>query len=400
MALSYWDRNYAQRVYQRLLSEINNPYGVSGLMGNLYAESAICPFRCEGDNYAGYQDSYNSTINIIRNLSEDDFCRFRIYGTLTAQQNGYSLAQWTWPTAQPTAGSRKANYYNFCGQSLLGDEDKSIDFLIYELKSSSYSYIFDYLVNCTSVNDASDYVLRYYEVPADWESKVSERRNYSIEVYNDFSGLPPIGSEDLAGALSLGASICWDEEHGYVMGANMNPDTDCSGFIGYCLKNNGFNVDQRWNTTSMIPALMDYPGFQHFIYSDGFNWQHGDIAVYDEGGGINGHTFFYVENIRGYLSNDPINGDGTTGILSRARMEASSDRGRSQTGDQDNGHGMHPEVWIHPFSFTPGGHTWHIFRWTGGSPSGGSMPPWLMAKNSRYKVYGSYPDNYYIRYRY
>lgn len=179
--------------------------------------------------------------------------------------------------------------------------------------------------------------------------------------------------EDLAGALRTAQLICWDETHGYVMGADMNPDTDCSGFIGYALSQNGFNVNRRWTTTSMIPALQQYPGFTEYIYSSGFQWQHGDIAVYDEGGGANGHTFFYAENVTGYLSNDPVNGNGNTGLIARARIEASSDRGRPQTGDQDNGHGMHPEVWVHPFSFSEGGHIWHIFRWHGAVPP---VPPY------------------------
>ena len=195
--------------------------------------------------------------------------------------------------------------------------------------------------------------------------------------------------ENLAGALTLAQQICWDETHGYVMGANMNPDTDCSGFIGYCLANNGFNVNPRWDTTTMIPALQAYTGFTEFIYSSGFTWQHGDIAVYDEGGGANGHTFFYAENVNGYLSNDPVNGNGNTGLLTRARIEASSDRGRPQSGDQDNGYGMHPEVWVHPFSFFEGGHVWHIFRWTGPTPPvppitrRSKLPIWMINKITR-----------------
>ena len=104
------------------------------------------------------------------------------------------------------------------------------------------------------------------------------------------------------------------------------------------------------------------------------------------GGGANGHTFFYAENVTGYVSNDPTYGDGTTGLLTQARIEASSNRGRPQTGDQDNGYGMHPEVWVHPFSFSDGGQTWHIFRWQGGTPpvppghNKAKLPIWLIDK--------------------
>lgn len=183
----------------------------------------------------------------------------------------------------------------------------------------------------------------------------------------------PTGNEDLIGALSLAQSICWDESHGYTMGADMNPDTDCSGLIGYCLSNNGFNVPRRWDTNGMINTyLNNYQGFTEYIWDSSFVWQHGDIAVWDEYNPNtqrhDGHTFFYAEQVTGYVSNDYTNGDGTTGVLMRARIEASSDRGRPQAGDQDNGYGMHPEVWVHPFSFSQNNHVWHIFRWQGATP--------------------------------
>jgi len=183
-------------------------------------------------------------------------------------------------------------------------------------------------------------------------------------------------AENINGALITGQQICWDETHGYNRypgTRELNPDVDCSYFVGYCLQQNGFNVNPNWYTGSMITDLSAYQGFSHYIWTPSFQWRHGDIAVYDEGGGPDGHTFFYAENVLGYSSNDPVNGDGTTSLLSRARIEASNNRGRSEPGDQDNGHGMHPEVWVHPFSFSDGGHTWHIFRWDAG-PGPGPMP--------------------------
>ena len=44
---------YAQAIWGMLLSAIGNEYGVAGLMGNLYAESGLIPFRKQGD-YSGY----------------------------------------------------------------------------------------------------------------------------------------------------------------------------------------------------------------------------------------------------------------------------------------------------------------------------------------------------------
>lgn len=203
-------------------------------------------------------------------------------------------------------------------------------------------------------------------------------------------------AENLSGALATGQQICWNESHGYYLrdGSGygcMNPDVDCSYFVGYCLQQNGFSVSPSWYTGSMITTLRAYPGFTEYIYSPGFQWQHGDIAVYDEGGGARGHTFFYAENVLGYTDNT--GRTNTTGLLSTARIEASSSRTHgysyadgdpgTQPGDVNNpntsgdyprnGVGAYWEVWVHPFSFNDNdGHTWHIFRWNAGP---GPTPP-------------------------
>lgn len=211
----------------------------------------------------------------------------------------------------------------------------------------------------------------------------------------------PTGNENLAGALAMAQQICWDETHGYTIGADMNPDTDCSGLVCYSLSHNGFNVPQRWSTTDMIRELPNYPGFQEFIYDSSFVPQHGDIFVYDEGGGIYGHTFFYAENVFGYI--DSTGRTDTTGNLTHAKIEASSSResfyqypdsgtipGDINNPDEPGDHrrnnvGAYWEVWVHAYdsfpSYTP--HEWHVFRWTGGTPptpTPGHIKPWLMIK--------------------
>ena len=214
-------------------------------------------------------------------------------------------------------------------------------------------------------------------------------------------------SEDLTLALQIGQRICWDETHGYVMGADMDPNTDCSGFVGYCLSQAGFNVPRRWDTTSMITTLRAYSGFTEYIWAPGFQWQNGDIAVYDEGGGTKGHTFFYCTNIYGYQDSYWGNAsDSRKGILSAARMEAAGTHNHPQTGDQANQYGANTEVWIHAYSDPDSSHTWHVFRWQGGAqppgppdpptpppgptpgPTPGNIPPWLLIKLIRNREYG------------
>ncbi len=208
----------------------------------------------------------------------------------------------------------------------------------------------------------------------------------------------PTGNEDLNGALTMAQQICWDESHGYTIGADMNPDTDCSGLVGYCLSHNGFNVPQRWDTTNMIPTLQNYAGFTEYIYDSSFVPQHGDIFVYDEGGGQYGHTFFYAENVSGYT--DSTGRTATIGPLAHAKIEASSsresgyeypDRGTipgdinnpDEPGDhRRNNVGAYWEVWVHAYeTLASSGHTWHVFRWQGETPPPpptGGIPKWLL----------------------
>lgn len=177
MALSYWDRSYAQWVYQYLKGQLNNnDIGTSSLMGNLYAESAICPYRCQSQNYT---QSWNTT-QTFRQNNENYFV------TYTTGGGGYSLAQWTYP-------SRKRNYYQFCTQALIGDNTKSAEFLIWELNTSDYIGTYNVLISATDINYATKYVMKNYERPADQSDiAIARRQNYAREVYNDFSGLPPL----------------------------------------------------------------------------------------------------------------------------------------------------------------------------------------------------------------
>lgn len=179
---AYWDYLYAQQVYNYLYAAIQNHYGVSGFLGNIYAESNICPFRCEDDFSQNYTVSYNATMNTIRTLTRQQFVDYYLPGH-SSSQTGYSLAQWTYYT-------RKEAYYDYCSQSLLGDGQKSMEFLLYELQND-FSGVYNYLLTAPSVNAASDYVLEWYERPASWQSKIQERRGYSQNVYDDFSGQPP-----------------------------------------------------------------------------------------------------------------------------------------------------------------------------------------------------------------
>lgn len=175
MSLSYWDRTYAQWLYQYLLGQIGNDIGVSALMGNFFAESSICPFRCQSQ---GYNQSWQTT-ETFRQNNRSYFVNYTTGG------GGYSLAQWTYYT-------RKENYYDFCGQALIGDNTKSAEFVIWEL-NNGHSGTLNAVTNATDIRQTTVYVMKNYERPADQSASAQNRRtNYAKEVYNDFSGLPPL----------------------------------------------------------------------------------------------------------------------------------------------------------------------------------------------------------------
>lgn len=178
-------------------------------------------------------------------------------------------------------------------------------------------------------------------------------------------------------AVAVAVQYCFDETIGYHLGGTFNPDTDCSGFIWQCLHDCAFNVgSSRFDTTNMGNVLRS-AGFTEYRYTPSFVPQHGDIFMYDEGGGVRGHAFFYAENVQGYVNGyqDWDHCDGTVGLCARAKVEASSSRGvyypGTETpipGDQDNGLGAHTEVWSHTYSsLISGNHVWYVYRY-GGAP--------------------------------
>lgn len=190
------------------------------------------------------------------------------------------------------------------------------------------------------------------------------------------------GLEDLAGALTLAVDICNDERYGYEFGGTIDParglyDTDCSGLIWYCLKQNGFEVGAtRFDTSGMMDVLRNYGGFTEYVYNpgqyDNYHPVEGDIVVHREDS--RGHAFFYGENKLGFANkNTP-----TRSIIPRARIEAIHDYNGLPGDSQEVPGGAYNEVWVNPFNGLYSNYRWHVFRWQGGTPTGQPIPLWLM----------------------
>lgn len=150
-----------------------NNYGVAGLMGNLYAESAL--------NSNNLQNTYSKKFN----LSDEEYTQQVDNGKYTnfvKDSAGYGLAQWTF-------WSRKQNLLNYAKQkkSSISDLNMQLEFLMYEL-TNSYPKILSLLKNAKSVREASDVVLLQFERPADQSVAVQEKRAaYGEKYYNKYA---------------------------------------------------------------------------------------------------------------------------------------------------------------------------------------------------------------------
>lgn len=176
------ETEFSRVIWDKLLLAIGNPYGVAALMGNLQAESGLCPYRLQGDFSEGYATSLEYTAAVDSGeISKDAFVNNGPGG------GGYGLAQWTYPP-------RKTMLYNMWltgGYVSIGDIDLACDFLIYEL-NTDYSGVMAVLKTATNVREASDAVLHDFENPADQSEAVEETRAAMGQAwYNQYHGEDP-----------------------------------------------------------------------------------------------------------------------------------------------------------------------------------------------------------------
>lgn len=161
-----------KRIWDYLLGKIGNPFGVAGLMGNLYAESGLRPDNLQNtyEKKLGMSDaSYTAAVD---NGSYSNFVK---------DSAGYGLAQWTY-------WSRKQNLIDFAKErgASIGDLDMQLDFLMKEL--AGYSSVLKTLRTATSIREASDTVLTKYERPADQSEAAQARRaSYGQKYYDRYA---------------------------------------------------------------------------------------------------------------------------------------------------------------------------------------------------------------------
>lgn len=170
---------YGAEIWRLLYADIQNAFGVAGLMGNLVAESGLIPYRVQDDFSTGYSESLKYTADVDSGaISEYDFVNNGPGG------GGYGLAQWTFYT-------RKQELYNLKQSKgvSIGNTSLAVEFLLYELKND-FPGVYSELKNATDIRTPSNIVLHDFESPADQSEEVEiERAALGQEIYTLYSGL-------------------------------------------------------------------------------------------------------------------------------------------------------------------------------------------------------------------
>lgn len=164
-------------IWNFLMDNIGNAYGVAGLMGNLYAESALKSSNLQQsyEKKLGYtDDTYTASVDN------------GTYSNFVKDSAGYGLAQWTY-------WSRKQNLLSYAKSSgkSIGDLLMQLNFLIKEL-TESYKGVLNTLKTAKTVKAASDAVLTQFERPADQSDAAKNRRaSYGQTYYDKFAEAKP-----------------------------------------------------------------------------------------------------------------------------------------------------------------------------------------------------------------
>lgn len=203
--LWYWNKEKIEWLWGQFSALGLSDNAIAGLFGNLYQESGICPYKCEGKAVIEPSKSYSyATIRLYTN--PNDFI-YENYGDGT----GYSLAQWSY--------SRKGDFWNWNNHSdwdLIGTEYQMYrdgSFLIHDLQNWVYEpsinesiwsaqgkTVWQWLTDPNvSITDAVDAVLMCYEKPFltvpptyyDYSIEHNKRIGFANKIYNDFTGITP-----------------------------------------------------------------------------------------------------------------------------------------------------------------------------------------------------------------
>lgn len=176
--------DYARKAYKAYTDFGLTPAGACGLMGNQYSESAgflanrlefLCVKRYKEKGKTYTDATYTQAVDNGK-ISRAEFL------SPMGKRYGYGLAQWT-------TSKRKAGLYDRAKKQgvSIADEDLQIEYVLWELKNR-FPKVLQKLKTTKSVQEASDYVLQYYEQPNGWQSMKKTRASYGQTYYKELAG--------------------------------------------------------------------------------------------------------------------------------------------------------------------------------------------------------------------
>lgn len=155
-------------IWRFLFNKINNPYGVAGLMGNLFAESSLNPILANNVKKKTGLSNEAYTMAVDTHVN-DSFITDGI---------AYGLAQWCYHTRKKALlDLAKAE------NKSIGDIELQLQYLWTELQK--YKTVLNILYSAKSIKEASDSVLLKYEKPANTSDGVKELRARYGQKYFD-----------------------------------------------------------------------------------------------------------------------------------------------------------------------------------------------------------------------
>ena len=161
------------KIWNYLKSKGLNDYAISGIIGNMFAESGLSPTNMQDsfEKKLGYNDAtYTAAVDnsTYKNFIKDG-CGFGL--------------------TQTTFWSRKENLYNLAksrGVSI-GDLEMQLDFFWKEL-TEDFKSVYQLLQSVKSVKEASDLMLTKFEMPGDMSDSMKNlRETYSQKYFDTYA---------------------------------------------------------------------------------------------------------------------------------------------------------------------------------------------------------------------
>lgn len=223
------------------------PEGACALIGNLEAESDgfyanrveyLCLKRLKENGKTYTDKTYTEAIDSGK-ISCEEFLH-----PLPGKQYGYGYAQWTSP-------DRKSGLYTRAKQAgkSIADEDIQLAYILWELKAK-YPSVMKALITATSIREASDVVLKKFEVPADTSEKVcAGRAARGQKFYNDY-----VKKEDTKVGVRM--SNCGHDENGRYSGGKAGDQTGTEWYLRSWYSY-PWNYILRWKDEELANLLAD-----------------------------------------------------------------------------------------------------------------------------------------------